>query len=945
MCRFSRVLRYNGASTIHKTLHRRLPPLTARLALLRCLLLVALVFGAWLPPNVRAATAHYTIGVLAYRDAAQTAQRWQPLADYLSAQVADARFTLETYNNAQLDTAISRGEVDFVFAQPAHYIRLSIAHSLSAPLATLVNQSAGQALAQFGGVIFTRATNDSLQSLTDIAGKTVASVDRAGLGGHLMQQYTLQQAGLEMDRHYAVIEVGQPQDRVVSAVLDGRADVGFVRTGLIESLVAEHRLDGSRLRIINARTSPNFPLALSTDLYSEWPFAALQHISPTVVREVASALLNVANQTDLKRSLRIGGFTVAGDYRRVDHLLRELGAPPYEPVHPRHPLLAALWSQWPYVLGATLVVLLGALTLSVLQNFRLRQTRNHLEFAARHNHLLMSALKASRSGVLLIEPDGTVSFINDAFHREGSNVETTSIGGRPIASSNDRDAIRLLTHSLSTARNQTVEINGIDNEGRRYTDSIVIEPIIAPNGLLLGHLVTRDDITAIKRDAEHLRTLAYGDQLTGLGNRARLLDVLCDAIGAGKASANNHLIVILVNLDRFTMINDALGHAAGDHLLLSFARRLNDAFESRARLIARTSGDEFALVLSQAPDRNGTAARIAQLLSTQVLGICREPFVVGRETVNVTASIGVCVAEAEPALTPSDLLSRADVALQQARRGGGNRAEVFEPAMQAKLNERFQIEGELRIALRCNELELHAQPQYRTDGAVHGAEVLVRWPHAERGFISPAMFIPVAEQSDLIISLSQFIFAGSLDLLNRLSTLKEDIQLSINLSPRFFRQPDFVNWFKGLLAMKAVDPKRVMLEITESLFVGNVDETAQRMRQLTALGVRFSIDDFGTGYSSLSYLKQLPIHEIKIDRSFIDGICNDARDRALVRAFFAIAEQLGYDVVAEGVENREQAELLADMSSRVLYQGFHFDRPQPLEHWVERWSPRALEHA
>ena len=436
-------------------------------------------------------------------------------------------------------------------------------------------------------------------------------------------------------------------------------------------------------------------------------------------------------------------------------------------------------------------------------------------------------------------------------------------------------------------------------------------------------------------DAENqVDYLAHHDKLTRLPNRALLMERLNQTL-ALRDRQGPHSVLLLINIDRFKNINDARGHDMGDRLLCTVADRLGGVLRANATL-ARLASDEFAMLVPELGQQPEQTSHRALSLAEQVLCTMRAPLVIGREEIYVTASLGLTTFPETREDDSVAVLRRANTALHRAKEAGGNRSTFFETDMSDSAEQRFQIERELRSAVSGNELRLYIQPQVNAQGEMLGAEALVRWLHPERGMIPPGVFIPIAEESDLILDVGGWVLAETLKLMARGDMGGTPFRLSVNLSPRQFRQPGFVAWLKNLLATTGADPNHLTLEVTEGLVIDNIHEVIARMSEIAELGVHFSIDDFGTGYSSLSYLKRLPVHELKIDRSFIQDAPHDESDAALVETILAVAHHMHLRVVAEGVETREQAEFL-NRRADVLHQGYLYAKPMPASEWYERW--------
>lgn len=430
-----------------------------------------------------------------------------------------------------------------------------------------------------------------------------------------------------------------------------------------------------------------------------------------------------------------------------------------------------------------------------------------------------------------------------------------------------------------------------------------------------------------------LHQLAYYDALTGLPNRLLQVDRLNDALSLCKAFRCKGAL-ILFNLDRFKTLNDARGHAVGDMLLCTVADRLKAVIGTEDSL-ARMSADEFAVLIKGTGKNMEEMNLLAQNLADKVQIALKFPIKLGEDDVLVSSSIGITSFPLEPADRTSDIFRRADTAMHLAKKNGGNQSMFFEPVMANLVEQRFQTERELRLAIPAGELMLYLQSQVNASGQVVGAEALVRWQHPVRGLVPPSLFIPIAEETDLIIDVDIWVLTETCRMLTREDIYSLPIRISVNISPRHFRQINFVASIKQILADTGADPTHLTLEVTEGLFIDNMSAVIAKMIELTSLGIHFSLDDFGTGYSSLSHLKRLPIHELKIDKTFVQDAPIDADDAALVESVLAIAKHMQLSVVAEGVETQEQAAFL-NARGDVIHQGYLFSKPEPANSWAEK---------
>ncbi len=450
-------------------------------------------------------------------------------------------------------------------------------------------------------------------------------------------------------------------------------------------------------------------------------------------------------------------------------------------------------------------------------------------------------------------------------------------------------------------------------------------------GLVSHYVAVLNDLTEIRRAQEAAERLMWRDPLTGLANRAQFLRQLDHCLATAHRE-ERYADVLLIDIDRFQTINEARGLGFGDALLRLVAEALTRRLHADD-VIAHLGSDEFAILLRRPGGARDLAGQHALGVAERIRGALNDGLRIGDETLHLEISTGIALFPLSHSTTASDMLRQADMAMRQAKNQGGNRSMFFESAMGEAIRQRSQLEQALRQAITQQQLRLYLQPQVDSAGRHTGAEALVRWEHPERGLLSPAEFVPLAEQSDLIVALDRWMLEQVCALLARLDERGTALSLAVNISARHFRRDDFVTEVRRCLTESGADPARLVLEVTESLVIEDIDEVVARMGALRSLGVRFSLDDFGTGYSSLAYLKRLPIHEVKIDKSFIRDLTTDSNDAALVDAILAVAANLGLQVVAEGVETCAQADFLRPRGA-LIYQGYLFGRPEPAEAWL-----------
>jgi len=463
--------------------------------------------------------------------------------------------------------------------------------------------------------------------------------------------------------------------------------------------------------------------------------------------------------------------------------------------------------------------------------------------------------------------------------------------------------------------------------GEVYPEWLSITKVTSDDGVVTNYVAAFSDISHRKQAEETIYSLAFYDTLTSLPNRKLLRDRLQQSLLLGMRTGHCGA-VLFIDLDDFKSLNDTQGHAAGDALLIEVAERIRKCVHTDDT-IARLGSDEFVVVLDSLSTDGDLAAEQAKLVAERVHARIREPLTLAGQEYRCKSCIGVSLF-GTVATTVDELLKQADSAMSQGKQSGRNKVHFFDAQMQAALEARVQLEYWLQQAVP-DQLMLYYQAQTDAFGHIFGAEALIRWQHPEKGLISPASFIPLAESSGLILSIGHWVIESAcrqLKLWERDAKTRH-LVLSVNVSARQFQQPGFVQEVEQMLQATGADPGLLKLELTESMLAENVDAMVAKMQQLRDRGVHFSLDDFGTGFSSLNYLKRLPIDQLKIDQSFVKDVLEDANDAAIVRSVIALGQSLGLAVIAEGVETQGQKDFLA-VHGCAQFQGYLFGRPVPL---------------
>lgn len=437
------------------------------------------------------------------------------------------------------------------------------------------------------------------------------------------------------------------------------------------------------------------------------------------------------------------------------------------------------------------------------------------------------------------------------------------------------------------------------------------------------------DISHRKAAKAEIIRLAFYDMLTGLPNRRLLLDRLNQALSI---CIRNEIkgALLFIDLDNFKALNDTYGHDLGDLMLRQVAERLESCVRD-GDTVARLGGDEFVVMLEGLGEESEGAAARSKMVGDKIIGILNQPYMLGSQKYHASASIGVTLF-GEHGDHSGELLKQADIAMYQAKSAGRNNLRFFDPDLQAAIKARATLDAAMRQGIEEDQFLLHYQPQVDRDGHLTGAETLLRWQLPERGLVSPIEFIPLAEETGLILPLGNWVLQTACRQLVAWASQKETVHLTlaVNVSARQFHQPDFVSRVLAAVTQAGADPAKLKLELTESILIENVDNVIVKMTALIAHGISFSLDDFGTGYSSLLYLKRLPLSQLKIDQSFVRDLLTDENDSRIAQIIIALGKSFGLNVIAEGVETEAQRKFLADHGCHA-FQGYLFGRPLPIE--------------
>ncbi|MEO8331106.1 MAG: EAL domain-containing protein [Gallionella sp.] len=561
--------------------------------------------------------------------------------------------------------------------------------------------------------------------------------------------------------------------------------------------------------------------------------------------------------------------------------------------------------------------------------YRIREEEQQLRIAA-------TAFE-TQEGILITDRNHRIIRVNSTFSRLTGFSPEEAIGQTPEllkSGLHDKEFYTRMWEDIAREKYWQGEIRSRRKNGEIYLAWLTTTAVVSNDDSHVTHYVSVfSDITLRKQAEEQIHQLAFYDPLTKLPNRRLLVDRLRHTMTAGSRKLD-HGAILFIDLDNFKVLNDTRGHDVGDLLLIETARRLQECVRG-GDTVARLGGDEFIVMLSGLDQEAGLAAAHAKSAGEKIRESLGQTYRFRDFEHHSSCSIGISLFRANE-ITVDDLLKRADTAMYEAKASGRNALRFFDPTMQIALENRALLETDLRRALVQKQFKLFYQIQVNAFNHPIGVEVLLRWMNPVRGLVSPNEFIPLAEETGLIVPIGLWVLETACAQIKAWETdpLASDLKLAINVSARQFHQPEFVEQVRHVLSNTGAIPSRLKLELTESVVLDNINDTIAKMHELKQLGVQFSLDDFGTGYSSLSYLTQLPLDQLKIDRSFVHNIGTKLTDAVIVQTIIGMGNSLGMEVIAEGVETDAQREFLKHAGC-VAYQGYLFGKPVPLEEFED----------
>ncbi|MDO8892065.1 MAG: EAL domain-containing protein [Sulfurimicrobium sp.] len=546
----------------------------------------------------------------------------------------------------------------------------------------------------------------------------------------------------------------------------------------------------------------------------------------------------------------------------------------------------------------------------------------------------------SQQGIMVTDPNGVIIRVNQAFtDLTGYSAEEVTNKTPAVLKSGlqNRTFYQDMWKTLIQNRYWQGQMWNRHKNGKIYAEWLTISAVTAPNGRVTHYVGIFSDITRNQEIEAEIHRLAYYDPLTLLPNRRLFRDRLGQSITA--TTRNGHCGALLfLDMDNFKILNDTRGHDIGDLLLVEVAQRLLACVRA-GDTVARLGGDEFVILLEDLSKELEEAAAQTKALCEKVQNLLAEPYHLKDYEYHCTTSIGVCLFNSNNN-SVEELLKHADFAMYQSKNAGRNTLRFFDPAMQAALDERSTLVNDLRQALERQEFRLYYQPQLESTPNLIFAEALLRWAHPERGVLTPGEFIPLAEETGLILPIGLWVLETACAQLKAWESNlhSRELRLTINVSAYQFRHPDFVTQVQEVLARSGANPTRLRIELTDNLALDKVTDALEKMHALKSLGIGFSLDNFGAGYSSLSYLTRLPLDQLKIDQEFIHALGSTPNAAAIVQSIVNLGQNLGLNVIAEGVETEAQRDFL-EKNGCHAFQGFLYSQPLPLEEFERFLNP------
>ena len=881
------------------------------------------------------------IGVFANRPVEVMTATVTPLADYIQEILPHHRVRLRIMSLNELEAAIVSRQVDLVWTNATQFLLLRSLGNLNTLMATTITRHGGADVKSQGGVVFTRADRPEIRDFSQIQRLRVGIPDFSFFAGYQAIVYEFQSAGYALPGSNTLLPLGS-HDAVVQAVLEGRVDVGFVRTGIIDGLRDDTGPVMQRLRVVQPQTFAGFPFVISTRLYPEWPFVALAHVDDEVVRRVAARLLALEPDHPAAVAAGLGGFAPPLDYLPVENVARALRLPPYDA--PVSLTWQDIWERHHWAILGALLALLLLMALSGLLtwgNRRLNALLREQIRARRELQITASVFSSAREGILITNPQARIIDVNPAFTHITGYTKAEVVGRNPrfLSARSGPDGVgRAMWTALLSQGTWDGELLNRRKTGEPYHQLTTITQVKGPDGQPQRYISVFTDVTKQKEYEERLKRQAWSDELTGLANRTRFNELVAEQLpeirqGTLKAS------VAYIDLDGFKAVNDRHGHYIGDQLLKALAVRLQQRIRP-TDLLGRLGGDEFVILLQDHEPIPEQDPRLLNLLAALAAPVDMQGL-----RLQVSGSIGVAACTGAFDEDADLLIRQADQAMYQAKQQGRNRYQVFDRVKSVMEQDGHDTRRRMAEALSRQEFLLYYQPKvHMRTGQVLGVEALLRWQHPEQGLLAPGAFLGFAAGFEIDLMIGRWVIDQALEQMHVWSRLGIHLPVSVNVSGEHLLQDRFLDDLRASLMRHPELPAGSLeIEVLESSALTDIGRASSVVRECAAMGVTVALDDFGTGYSTLSYLKQLPAQTLKIDQSFIRSMLDDRDDLSILQGVLGLAEAFDRQTVAEGVETEMHGLMLLQLGCQYG-QGYGIARPMPASDiplWTRQWHPPA----
>lgn len=888
------------------------------------------------------------VAVTAYDEPAVIERQLQPLLTLLAQVLPDIRVELAISNQDGVEALVRGNRADAVLTNPYHYLRLRHSDMLSGVLATVRRASPTGSVGSLGGTIVVAADNSAITQLPDLRGRRVAIADRRSTGGFLLPLGELQRAGVRREE-LQWLEAGSGR-AAVDAVLAGEADAAFLRGALLEALRARGALSAGALRVLNRQSLGDYPFAVSTRLYPEWPLVFVAGSDMEALTRIFGVALQRPFRLRIDTPGAIAGLGLPAEYEPLRELVRELRLPP----HDREPevSLAEIWQVHRSAITALGIAVLAVLLMALVllrSNRRLLAVSRQLNRAlaererdarrlADLNRHFEAVLDRSTDFIYFKDPERRFVFASRSLAALAGWRRRREVEGRGSAEVFPGDADSVYERMENAVLHSGEAVEDFRQQYRRPDGtagaiSLHMWPVTGQDGAVLGLFAIGRDVTEKHAQELALERAANYDALTGLPNRNLFFDRLRQAMATCERR-NTEICLVYLDLDNLKPVNDTLGHAAGDELLQRLAERLQGGLR-KSDTVARLGGDEFVLLLAEFGSRRECTSLLERILQRLA-----EPLPIAGTSVEITASAGLAFFGAGHDTDADHLLRQADQAMYRAKEAGRNCYRIIDAQQDSELRAFLE---RVATGIAENHFELYYQPLVdMRSGDIAGVEALLRWRDESGQLLTPDRFLPLLNSHPLARDLDSWVLRNATAQLRRWHDAGLSLTLHVNVTASDISEPLFGQRLRHLLSVQGIS-RGLCLEILESAAMADAAAVNRVIADCEGQGVSFALDDFGTGYSSLSHIKDLRADCVKIDKRFVQAVFHSHDDFSLLAAIIAMARAFDRSLVAEGVETEAQGAMLLRLGCRVA-QGYFIARPMPageLQNWRAQWRPPA----